>query len=182
MKALKMRYLTLAVASVGILAGVKVASADEGCVLKSAVAATSAVGELPANSDSSPDAPSHRLPKVVDLAGVASRRDDASAPGAVVLGGASSVAHAAPQVDLNASDDPGLDGMCENECGFAQEFNLLPELIFEKFEKMPVLGLFVMPMTKGLTVEPSEGLLSVTFAVRPTRIARGSALVAIARF
>jgi hypothetical protein len=86
------------------------------------------------------------------------------------------------QVDLDSTDDVNLDELCEKQCGTVQEINLLPEAIFEKAEALPVLGMFVLPVTKGVTLDPGQGLPAITFAVKPTKITRGNGLVAIARF
>ena len=116
-----------------------------------------------------------------------SRGEDATAAsGLAVRGSASSAGSAGniePHVDLDASDDVKVDTLCENpQCGTVHQIDLLPAVIFEQLEELPVLGLFVIPVTKGVTIDPGEGLPRLTFAVKPTKISRGSGLVAIARF
>jgi hypothetical protein len=115
------------------------------------------------------------LPAIADGSGSSSTGDGAESAG----GGDPTVA---PQVDLDASDDVDVEELCEKRCGTVQQINLLPEAIFERFEALPVLGVFVVPLTRGVTVEPGQGLASITFAVKPTRVTRGSGLVVIGRF
>jgi hypothetical protein len=115
------------------------------------------------------------------------RADRAATPsGLAVRGSASSAGSAGntePQVDLDASDDVEADQLCANpQCGTVHQIDLLPQLVFDELEDLPVLGAFVLPVTKGMTIEPGDGLPTLTFALKPTQIRRGSGLVAIARF
>jgi hypothetical protein len=62
------------------------------------------------------------------------------------------------------------------------EIELLPEVILKNIVDTPVLGAFVTPVTEGVTFETVEGLPSVTVLVKPTKITRGSGLVAVGTF
>ena len=54
--------------------------------------------------------------------------------------------------------------------------------LLEDMGDVPVLGAFILPVTEGVTVPTFEGLTSLTFAVKPTKITRGSGVVAIGTF
>jgi hypothetical protein len=115
-----------------------------------------------------------------------SRQDAGAQKGPAVRGSAPSSGSAGstePQLDLELRDDLNADQLCANpQCGTVQQIDLLPELVFEKLEDLPVLGAFVLPVTKGMTIEPGDGLPTLTLALKPGQIRRGSGLVAIAHF
>jgi hypothetical protein len=131
------------------------------------------------------------LPAAVDPEGVqaavARGESAANGSGIAVRGSASSAGSAVnsePDVDLDSSDDVKPDKLCgeDPQCGTIHKIDLLPEVVFDTMEELPVVGLLVIPMTKGMTIDPGEGLPALTFAVKPTKITRGSGLVAIGHF
>jgi hypothetical protein len=58
----------------------------------------------------------------------------------------------------------------------------LPQIILHNLDHVPVLAAVIVPMTEGVTITPAEGLPAVTFALKPTKITRGSGLVAVGQF
>ena len=106
-------------------------------------------------------------------------------------GAVSAPAATNPAALLDVDEAKGKDG-CQNH-GDAQrppeclerpksELELLPEVLLENITDTPVLGAFVTPVTEGVTFETAEGLPSVTVLVKPTKITRGSGLVAVGKF
>jgi hypothetical protein len=80
---------------------------------------------------------------------------------------------------------PNADGQtCEQDCPSKRKsaIALLPEVILRNINEVPLLAAFFMPVTEGVTITPAEGLPAVTFTVKPTKITRGSGLVAVSRF
>jgi hypothetical protein len=118
--------------------------------------------------------PSNLMPTLADVQAVPSSADaDSTSDGA---------APADAPVDLDASDDVELDRLCEKHCGTVRHIARVPGVILEHLQELPVLGAFVVPVTRGVTIEPGEWLPALTFALAPTKIARGRGLVAIGRF
>lgn len=83
-----------------------------------------------------------------------------------------------------AAEAPPAGEACEGECPAKRksEISLLPELILRNLEEVPLLAVMMLPVTEGVTITPAEGLPAVTFAVKPTKITRGSGLVAVGKF
>jgi hypothetical protein len=67
--------------------------------------------------------------------------------------------------------------------GGGNKFLLFTDGLLEDMGELPVLGMFILPVTEGVTIPTFEGpLTSLTLAVKPTKIARGSGVVAIGTF
>jgi hypothetical protein len=84
-----------------------------------------------------------------------------------------------------SSIDSGSEGeSCEGDCPPKRKspMSLLPEVILRNLNEVPLLAVFIMPVTEGVTITPAEGLPAVTFTVKPTKFTRGSGLVAVSRF
>lgn len=189
MRTLNAAFFTLGFALLGVGAPVHSASARDLRSARKASASTHAAGASDASDLAQPivGADPATLPAAIDPGAVQAAVARGEGSGVAVRGSGSSAGSAAssdPQVDLDPSDDVKVDKLCgdDPQCGTLHQIDLLPEVVFEKMEELPVLGVFVIPMTKGMTLDPGEGLPVVTFAVKPTKITRGSGLVAIAHF
>jgi hypothetical protein len=84
-------------------------------------------------------------------------------------------------------EDPRFDFPDDAACGDScppkpLNLQLLPREIMRNLDRYPVLDAVVTPVTTGVTVEPLEGLPPVTIAVKPAKIGRGSAVIAVTRF
>ncbi len=66
--------------------------------------------------------------------------------------------------------------------GNGNKLLLFTDGLLEDMGDLPVLGAFLLPVTEGVTIPTFEGLTSLTFAVKPTKITRGSGVVAIGTF
>jgi hypothetical protein len=174
MKALLTGSFALAVGMAGLVAPSRAGAHDtagaEFARSRSRAAVVAATSAAPLDP-----LPSSGLPAVADVAA------SASTAGAEPTAG-SREANPKAQVDLDASDDVNIEELCEKQCGTVQKINLLPEAIFERAQALPVLGLFVVPLLSGVTVDPGQGLPPVTFAVKPTRVTQGNGLTVIGRF
>jgi hypothetical protein len=174
MRTLYVGCLTLASSVAGHLATpAKACGHDTFAAERARPAWPDAVSSLPAHAV---DPHSSRMPALVDVPAEVHALEGASDDPATTAG------RDPHQVDLDESDDVVLDDMCVKQCGTVQNINLLPGVIFEQMAALPVLGAFVVPVTTGVTIEPGQGLPALTFAVKPTKITRGSGFVAIARF
>jgi hypothetical protein len=89
------------------------------------------------------------------------------------------------RIDITKRDATPSEASCDRACELSSssEVSLLPKVVMRTLVAMPVVGTyFITPVTIGVTVAPVEGLPALTFAVKPTKIAQGSGLVAIGRF
>ncbi len=73
---------------------------------------------------------------------------------------------------------------CEAECSAETVNEALPAAdgIFQALGALQILGSFIQPETSALTISEAEGSLAISFRVQPTRIRRGSGLIAVASF
>lgn len=112
--------------------------------------------------------------------------DPSSITPAALEPGAADAARAAT-AGSTASATSGSEGEaepCEQECAPKRKspIALLPEVILRNLNEVPILAMVMLPVTEGVTITPGEGLPAVTFSVKPTKITRGSGLVAVSRF
>jgi hypothetical protein len=146
-----------------------------------AAAARQAARTLPATPKADPLPPSLR-PSAADVSGVVAEAQSAAAAAATpsttdLLDEDVAAATAAHQAKV--------DGACTDDCQLkpATDITVLPQTILRNLGEMPIVGdVFITPVTRGYTVVPAEGLPALTFTVKPTKITRGSGLVAFARF
>lgn len=71
---------------------------------------------------------------------------------------------------------------CTNPCGGPKKLPGAPAELLRELGEVPVLGTVMVPVTRGVTIETGAGKPTLTLAVKPTKITRGSGLVAIGRF
>jgi hypothetical protein len=189
MKPLNATFLTLGFSMLGVFQPAQAAWARDRANARAPSGLTQAAGvtALPTIIGADPlTLPAATDPAAVEAA-VARGESATKGSGLAVRGSGSSAGSASnseSQVDLDASDDVKVDKLCgeDPQCGTMHQIDLLPEVVFAKMEELPVLGVFVIPVTKGMTLDPGQGLPVVTFAVKPTKITRGSGLVAVAHF
>jgi hypothetical protein len=84
-----------------------------------------------------------------------------------------------PWLDLaNRGDD------CEGGCGeeTVNKVLLVTDGVFQGIGALQILGSFIFPETRAVTIAKNDGTPAVTLSVSPTRLAGGSGLVAYGNF
>jgi hypothetical protein len=113
-----------------------------------------------------------------------------------VSSGAAAAAAVVPLIEPEAApgasvqmeiEDPRFDYPNDAACGDScppkpLNLQLLPQEIMRNIDQVPVLDAVVTPVTTGVTLETLEGLPPVTITVKPTKITRGSGVIAVTRF
>ena len=84
--------------------------------------------------------------------------------------------------DEAPSDDAAAPPQAPKRKGAGNKLLLFTDGLLEDIGDVPVLGAFILPVTEGVTIPTFEGLTSLTLAVKPTKITRGSGVVAIGTF
>lgn len=70
---------------------------------------------------------------------------------------------------------------CAEPCVSLKKGPITDEIMRELVE-LPLVDTVMIPVTRGVTIETSDGTPAITLAVKPTKITRGSGLVAIKKF
>jgi hypothetical protein len=83
-----------------------------------------------------------------------------------------------PWLDLSSRES------CEAECSAetVNEALLAADGVFQGLGALQILGSFIQPETRALTVSEADGSVAISFRVQPTHIRRGSGLIAIGNF
>jgi hypothetical protein len=84
-----------------------------------------------------------------------------------------------PWLDL-AQRGADCDGQCKHET--VNQTLLVADGIFQGLGALQVLGSFVLPERRALTIARSDGAPTLSFTIMPTKITRGSGLVAMGKF
>jgi len=84
-----------------------------------------------------------------------------------------------PWLDLAHRDDD-CNGSCEKET--ANKVLLVTDGIFQGIGALQIIGAFIFPETRAVTIAKSDGTPAVSFTVVPTRLATGNGLVAVGNF
>ena len=84
-----------------------------------------------------------------------------------------------PWLDLAHRGDD-CDGECEGET--VNKVLLVTDGVFQGIGALQILGSFVFPETRAVTIAHADGTPAVSFTVMPTKITRGSGLVAMGKF
>ncbi|HTV17058.1 MAG TPA: hypothetical protein VMG12_00265 [Polyangiaceae bacterium] len=71
---------------------------------------------------------------------------------------------------------------CAAPCVTLEKGPITDELLREITEELPVIETVMIPVTRGVTIEAEDGSPAITLAVKPTKITRGSGIVAIKKF
>jgi len=87
---------------------------------------------------------------------------------------------AAPTTDVRQLLTTLPEG-CAKPCS-PKPVPLLTDDILRELGELPLIDTVMAPVTRGVTIQTEDGSPAVTFAVKPTKITRGSGLVAIRRF
>jgi hypothetical protein len=130
--------------------------------------------------------PPRLRPSPSDVSGVvaAANSGAAEAAAAAAADASANLLDETPE-DVAARTQAKSDGACAEDCQLkpATDITLLPQTILRNLGDMPIVGdVLITPVTTGYTIVPAEGMPAVTFTVKPTKITRGSGLVAVARF
>jgi hypothetical protein len=173
-------FACLAAALAGSLAAPSTACArDAHGVAPARAAARQASARLPPARPKADPLPARLRPSAVDVSGVVAQAQSAAAAAATTDLLDEDVAAA------TAAHQAKADGACMDDCQLkpATDITVLPQTILRNLGEMPIVGeVLITPVTRGYTVVPAEGLPALTFTVKPTKITRGSGLVAFARF
>jgi hypothetical protein len=84
-----------------------------------------------------------------------------------------------PWLDLAHRDDD-----CNGGCGkeTANKVLLVTDGIFQGIGALQIIGAFIFPATRAVTIANNDGTPAVSFTVVPTRLADGNGLVAVGNF
>lgn len=162
MKSLRSRCLTMAAALVGTLAATGDAIADDTILTRAAPPALALASAAAITQLEAPPAPPTQ-------------------PNTDVRQLLSEPAEDARWRQETDSDDPGRAPSVARKSD-AKKVPLLTEDILRELGQLPLIETMMVPVTRGVTIETGDGTPALTFAVKPTKITRGSGLVAIGRF
>jgi hypothetical protein len=84
-----------------------------------------------------------------------------------------------PWLDLAHRDDD-CDGACDKET--ANKVLLVADGVFQGIGALQLVGAFIFPETRAVTIANGDGTPAVSFTVVPTRLATGNGLVAVGNF
>ena len=71
---------------------------------------------------------------------------------------------------------------CAAPCVPLKKGPITDELLRQITEELPLIDTMMIPVTRGVTIEAKDGSPALTLAVKPTKITRGSGIVAIKKF
>jgi hypothetical protein len=84
-----------------------------------------------------------------------------------------------PWLDLAHRDDD-CNGSCDKET--VNKVLLVTDGVFQGLGALQIIGAFIFPETRAVTIAHSDGTPAVSFTVVPSRLADGNGLVAIGNF